>query len=204
MIDLVEGRTSEAARKSSQEHLQECEQCSASFGEWRSFLLSMKHHDLKGAPESLLKETLTIIPPRLTDTMRELVARPVFDSSSAAASPGLRGGDISRNMLLQADNIDIHLRVYRTSGSWQVMGQLLPRSTETYPGRSRLSLVRSGVEIDTTLTDYFGEFRFDNVPEGTLTITAKIPSRSCRVVAVVEIDGGEAAGGSGRRWTLAG
>ena len=73
--------------------------------------------------------------------LREVVARLVFDSFSDPLAVGVRGASDAQQLLMQAEGIDLHLRISYAPRA--IAGQLLQRYDERFDGRTGLG----GLEI---------------------------------------------------------
>jgi hypothetical protein len=187
-IDLVEGRITQEDRSPLELHLVECELCSRQHYEWRSFIALLGRPHLKSAPNDLKSEAIAIFPEQISSQAIPVVrAKKVFDSRETTVE-GVRSiqtREGTQHFVFTSNGIDIHLRVAVVNGTKSLMGQILPKSTGGFPGRSRLSLTMNGRELAQTMSTHFGEFHFYNLPEGELTLTSDLPAHHCRVSATL-------------------
>ena len=123
----------------------------------------------------------------------ELFAEIVFDSFAQSAAAGLRGAQPSRQLVLQAEDVDIHLRVSGPDGARVVFGQILQRSTRTFLEAVSVGLVVEQKWTMNAVTNDLGEFRFENVPSGMIGVAIELPSDSSRIIGVFGIGEDRAA-----------
>jgi hypothetical protein len=103
------------------------------------------------------------------------VASSVFDSHTQPTLPGTRGAADARHLILRAEGFDIHVKIGGKPGARQMTGQILARGAAVPVGSARLHLLRDGERLAVTTADNFGEFRFDDVPEGQLSLQIDMP-----------------------------
>jgi hypothetical protein len=96
---------------------------------------------------------------------RSLLAQLVFDSFRAPAALGVRTLDqCSRQLLFEADDLAIDLRIETAAGSVRssLMGQLLHRSQQTENlGELPVAILLGKHSVAQTTTNPFGEFLFE-------------------------------------------
>ena len=109
--------------------------------------------------------------------MREVVANIVFNSLTHASIKGLRGPMESQQIIFQAEDLSIHLRVSKPEQERVILGQILEESADGFISGAKVSLQSGTANIGSTTTNSLGEFRFGGVPPGTLKLEAKTPSR---------------------------
>jgi hypothetical protein len=66
-------------------------------------------------------------------------------------------------------------------------GQLLPRMEDTMIGQVQVTLMCEGERLRSVRSNESGEFRFDDVPPGELSIGVHVPSLSRQVFGVFKI-----------------
>jgi hypothetical protein len=171
-------------------HLVECERCFRQYCEWRSFIALLDCSHLKSAPDDRKSKAMTIFPEMIPlRGLPAIAAKKIFDSHAQTAGGirSVRTREGMRHFVFASEDIDIHLRIGAVNGVNSVLGQILSKSTGDFPGRSWLSLTRNRVELASIMSTHFGEFQFQNVPEGKLTLTADVPARRCRITAKLQI-----------------
>jgi hypothetical protein len=139
--------------------------------------LLLKRANLENAPQSLLRTAEGMFsPPAAKPTIRQVLASMVFDSFAQPALAGARGASsMSRQMVLSAEGFDIHLKIWGTSSARRLAGQVLSRSESSFVHTARLHLIRDGERFGSTAADKFGEFEFETVPEGFISLQVDLP-----------------------------
>jgi len=100
----------------------------------------------------------------------------VFDSFVESGKSRVRGSDSAgRQIVIRADEFDIHIKIWDEDGHKQMIGQVLPRNGNDFVGGSRLHLLQNGERIESAITNEIGEFVFAHVPEGVLSIQIELP-----------------------------
>ena len=109
-------------------------------------------------------------------TIRQVLASLVFDSFAQPTLAGARGGaTISRQMVLRAEGYDIHLKIWGVAPRRRMAGQVLARNEGSFVHGARLHLIRDGERFSSIAIDKFGEFEFEVVPEGFLSLQVDLP-----------------------------
>src|SRR6059036_204529 len=101
---------------------------------------------------------------------KPVIASTLFDSYSQTTPAGTRGAPDARHLVLRAEGFDIHVKVWGESPKRQMAGQILARGAAVPVGDARLHLLRDGERLAITTADKLGEFSFNDVPEGQLSL----------------------------------
>jgi hypothetical protein len=143
----------------------------------RELHLLLKRANLESAPQSIIRGAENMFePPAKKPTVRQVLASLVFDSFAQPVMAGARGATAtSRQMVLQAEGYDIHLKIWGTASARRMAGQILARSERSFVHAARLHLLRDGERLDSTAVDKFGEFEFEVIPEGFLSLQVDLP-----------------------------
>jgi hypothetical protein len=107
-------------------------------------------------------------------------ARRVIDGAVYSAT-GMRGAMQGRHLVFGADDFDLHLKVVQSQKHKKVIGQL---SSRNIPDPALVTLLVRGNPRQTATTDGFGEFMFQEVPAGNVSIEILVPSR--RILATFD------------------
>src|SRR5262249_60179839 len=102
--------------------------------------------------------------------IREVLATVVFESLTHPAFGGARGETAPRHVLLRAQEFDIHLKISLDPSVRQMVGQVFARDETEFLSSVRLQLMQNGTPLKTTWTDIFGEFHFNELPQGELRL----------------------------------
>src|SRR5262245_66298227 len=84
-----------------------------------------------------------------TPTPRETVAVILFDSLTQPFE-GARGATDARQVVLRAEEFDIHLKISTNPSQHQIIGQVFARTEKQFLSSIRLSLMQDGKPLRTT------------------------------------------------------
>lgn len=110
----------------------------------------------------------------IVDAPREIVAATLFDSQTELFTDA-RGATDDRQIVMGAEEFDIHLKISANPSQHQILGQVFARSEKQFLNSIRLHLLLDGEVFQTTWTDNFGQFQFDNVPPGVFRLQVCLP-----------------------------
>ena len=110
---------------------------------------------------------------RKRSALRKITATTVFDSLTQPFA-GARGATAGRQIVMRAEELDIHLKISSNPSQRQIIGQVFARN-ETEFLSVRLHLLRNGRLFKTTSIDNFGQFQFDEVPQGAFHLQLDLP-----------------------------
>lgn len=170
-LDLIDNKASQDQVQFWKTHILTCSSCDTQLKAWQEIRDLLKRENLESAPEFVIKAANSIFePPAARRSLREVVASVLFDSFSQPALAGARGASAARQLLLSAEEFDVHLRVSAAGNERRIAGQILSRNKDTDVRGTRLHLLRDGKRIDTAEADRFGEFEFFEVTDGPLEL----------------------------------
>lgn len=179
-LDFVERRLSDDQNVFWQKHLEICKECTQEVGRWRQLEIDLKRSHLKSASDQELQNAIRVYPPRPDgggSRIRSVLASLIFDSFAEPAMAGARGATaVGRQLVMRAEEFDIHVKIWGDREHKQMLGQLLPRSGHDFVHTARFHLLKNGERIETTAVDDMGEFHFSDVPEGDLSLQVDLPN----------------------------
>ena len=178
-VELVDGRLEPAQVELWENHFATCGTCSKDVAEWRKLQADLTRSHLQDAPSSVLKRAFHIFSPAPAPAnagLRRVVASVVFDSFQQPAFAGARGAaNAARQLVLRAENFDIHLKIWGEHHHRQMLGQMLTRSGNETREIAHFHLLRNGERLESTSMDDMGEFHFNNIPDGDLSLQIDLP-----------------------------
>jgi hypothetical protein len=177
-LDLMEGRLNKDKEVFWKRHLDICDRCSQQFRIWEQLRTHLKRSHLQSAPEQDVKNAVDIFPrpSERGSSLRRILATIVFDSLLQPSMAGARGSSPdARQLVMRAEEFDIHIKIWGDGEHRQMLGQLLPRKGQDFMP-ARFHLLRNGERIDSANTDEMGEFCFKSVPEGDLSLQIDLPN----------------------------
>ena len=182
IIDFTEGRLEKAAQQQWLQHTDSCPKCSTELQSWQNLSLALRRSHLHSASDVLLEKAHALFErpaqPAGSQTksgLRQILASLVFDSFTQPAFAGARGHAATRQVLMRADEFDIHVRIWATNEDRQMLGQIQPRGTNTFIDTARLHLLQNGERVSSASVNELGEFHFDSVPSGVLSLQIDLP-----------------------------
>jgi hypothetical protein len=178
-LDLLEGRLENALARQWHDHLASCSLCGSEVDKIQSFSESLKRPHLESAPEGMVSSAVSLfkIPHNVSEPsrIRRVLANLTFDSFAQPAFAGARGEAATRQVVLSAEEFDIHVRVWVTDESRELLGQIQPRGSRKFIDSARLHLLHNGERVSSAEVNELGEFHFRYVPEGGLSLQIDLP-----------------------------
>ena len=178
-LDFLDGRLEKTLELQWIGHLESCSECSAEINIWFGFRESLKRPHLESAPPSMLASAVALFQPQggveARSSIRQVIATLFYDSFAQPAFAGARGRTTNRQVVMRADEFDIHLRIWITDEGREMLGQIQPRDTANFAESARLHLLQDGQRVSSVETNALGEFHFSHVPEGFLSLQIDLP-----------------------------
>jgi hypothetical protein len=178
-LDYIEAHLPEDQKAFWDRHLALCMECTADISRWRELEIGMKRSHLRSASEESVKSAVQIISSRpggSRSSTRSVVAAIIFDSFLEPAPVGVRGAAAgARQLVMRAEEFDIHIKVWGDPEHRQMLGQLFPRGGTNFVESANLHLLRHGERLETATADKTGEFHFTDLPDGDLNLQIDLP-----------------------------
>src|SRR5262245_56258793 len=89
---------------------------------------------------------------------RETLAATLFDSLIQPLT-GARGATDARQVVLRAQEFDIHLKISTNPSQHEIIGQVFARTETEFVSSVQLHLSLNGKRLKTTRSDNFGQFQ---------------------------------------------
>jgi len=177
-LSFLEGRLDKEQEAFWKHHVDACEDCAQDVRRWQELGIDLKRSHLKSAPDTDVESVMHIFRPgqEKVASLRSIIAAIVFDSFLQPAMAGARGSTPSRQLVMRADEFDIHIKIWSEGDRREMLGQLLSRSDPDFASTARFHLLRNGEKIESTITDELGEFHFSDIPEGNLSLQMDLPN----------------------------
>ena len=189
VMDFREQRLPEQEIAAYGVHMETCSICAEMYHFWWHFLSTITSERLVDAPERLINRCIGIFPGApARDGLRQEFGRVLFDSFfQPAPALAIRGEHAARQIVIQMDEVDVHLRITGTHSKLNVQGQILPRIEGISIDGAHLTLLALGQTTRSTTSDHLGVFDFRDVPKATLVMSVELASsRFTGVVSVPE------------------
>jgi len=178
VLDLLDGRIDSSQMPDLNAHIEQCSSCGRQLDEWRTIHSMLGRPHLASAPAQLLRLADSIFEPTpspVREGIRKVVAALVFDSFRQPAFAGVRGAAGARQVVLRAEDFDVHVKISGDPGQQQLIGQIFPRNESRFVDNAQLQLLKDGERVGLTVVDQFGGFQFEEVPQGTLSLQIDLP-----------------------------
>ena len=178
VLDLLDGRIDSSQMPDLNAHIEQCSSCGRQLDEWRTIHSMLGRPHLASAPAQLLRLADSIFEPTpspVREGIRKVVAALVFDSFAQPAFAGVRGAAEARQVVLRAEDFDVHVKISGDPGQQQLIGQIFPRNESRFVDNAQLQLLKDGERVGLTVVDQFGGFQFEEVPQGTLSLQIDLP-----------------------------
>lgn len=201
VLDFIEGRLAQDEQRFWRRHLEVCDTCTQDVSSWRQLATDLKRLHLKSASNEVLTKVIGFYPNQQNDSqssLRSVIATLVFDSFREPAFAGARGVSTAtlvfdsfrepsfagargvsasaRQLVMRAEEFDIHIKLWGEPGHRNILGQLLPRGAQNFLRVARFHLLQNGERVESTIVDEIGEFHFRDVPEGDLSLQIDLPN----------------------------
>jgi hypothetical protein len=185
VLDLIDGTVHSDERPLWEVHLLSCPQCADEFAKWYDLVGMVKHPHLTAAPADTVVSAKKLFRERslaIRPSLRHIVAAVIFDSFSQPALAGVRTGlaideqVMMRQVMLQAQEFDIHIRISRFEDHCDLLGQILPRGSREFMRDANLYLRHGEDRISSANVNELGEFQFSGLPNGMLSLQIDLPT----------------------------
>src|SRR5215831_6220471 len=179
-LDLLEERLDAGQALFWKEHLEICPECTQEIGGWQQLGIDLERSHLKSASDQDLQKAIQIYPQQpdgRRSRIRSILASVVIDTFLQPAMAGSRGSaNSSRQLVMRAEEFDIHIKIWGELEHRRILGQLLPRSGDDFVRSARFHLLKNGERLESTTIDEMGEFHLTDVPEGDLSLQIDLPN----------------------------
>lgn len=131
IADLVEGKLAADANGNAANHIKNCLDCAKIAEELGSTIGLMRSDKMEDAPDYAIKFAFNIMPRKaIAETpslLQKIAAALSFDSATFTPAYGVRSGATakSRQLIFNADEMEIDLRVTQQGINWVISGQIL-------------------------------------------------------------------------------
>jgi hypothetical protein len=166
-------------------HLQYgCSKCEKVKGILSKFAAICKREDTYNVPrfaEQQVKAMMGLAKAPRPSTLQHILASLIYDSVSAPQPVGVRGThQINRQVLFQAGDYSVDLRFEHEKGSASMVlvGQIAnQKSPDEMLANLPVILVAGNRELTRSISNTFGEFQLEYVPESDLRLLVPLESR---------------------------
>ena len=179
LADLAEGRLPDEERDQWLIHLAACAGCAAQGARLAELLRVMRADRSEDAPRDLIYHAVKLFGQRALakpSVVRRVLAALSYDSRDLSPAMGVRSGQPrTRQLLYQAGENDLDLRIRPEGEGWVVSGQVLGQCEG-----GRIELAGRGGEARAWLNEMC-EFRLGAVPAGSYRLRLHLSEREIEI-----------------------
>ena len=182
LADLVEGRLSAHEQETSSDHLRVCARCATKVASLKKVVDLMQTDEAEDAPPEIVSSALNLFRSRATtkkSSLRQrIVATISFDSLRMSPAYGVRSASqgVARQMLFNAGECDLDLRLTQSGETWNVAGQVLGQEC----AGGQIELVSETTKAQADFNDQC-EFTIAAVPAGSYQLHLRLPDLEIEV-----------------------
>jgi hypothetical protein len=171
LVDLAEKRLPAKRRGDALAHVSDCSRCTAQLAQIDKAISLMRTDALGDVPRDVLANAFNIfcasVAPAKLSVARRVLAALTFDSAHTAPAYGLRSAAIgaTRQLLYNASEIDMDVRITSSDDAWIVSGQVLGECA----GGGKVDLQGAGGTAHAALNELC-EFTLPAVSSGSYTL----------------------------------
>jgi hypothetical protein len=195
VLNLIDGTISSDDRSFWEKHLRSCTECATEYRNWSALLERIKRPHLIAAPADVLAQAKKLFQTEKSmekrPSLRQIVASIIFDSFAQPALVRVRAQAATyekvalRQVVLQAEEFDIHLRFSLFEDHHDLLGQILPRDSHGFVSNANLYLRNNEERISSASANELGEFQFCDVPNGALSLQIDLPTVT--IISTIDI-----------------
>ena len=178
-----DGHSTEESKAMIDSHLAHCAECSQMNQELQEFVIWLESDSSFEPPADVLQWGMSLFQPLLQTKesvggkVRRIVASLVFDTFDEPALAGVRRvGAPPRQLLFRAGDVDVDVKIesVETNDRISLVGQVLSNN-EKFFDNTPVKLESHGMVRYKTMTNFVGEFVFDEVPKDTYHLSVDLP-----------------------------
>jgi len=178
-----DGHSTEESKAMIDSHLAHCTECSQMNQELQEFVIWLESDSSFEPPADVLQWGMSLFQPLLQTKesvggkVRRIVASLVFDTFDEPALAGVRRvGAPPRQLLFRAGDVDVDVKIesVETNDRISLVGQVLSNN-EKFFDNTPVKLESHGMVRYKTMTNFVGEFVFDEVPKDTYHLSVDLP-----------------------------
>ena len=183
IMEYMDGQATAESKTTMENHLSQCSDCVELKQELEQFMLQLQADALFEPPAELVQWGVNLFQPMLQPKetvggkVRKFVASLVFDTFDEPMLAGVRRvGAPPRQLLFRAGDVDVDVKIESMEANDRIslVGQVLS-NTEKFFDNTPVKLESHGTVRYKTMTNFVGEFAFDEVPKDTYHLSVDLP-----------------------------
>jgi hypothetical protein len=182
-MEYIDGQGTAESKTTAESHLSTCSDCLELKQELEQFMLQLQADGSFEPPTELVQWGVSLFQPMLQPKetvggkVRKFVASLVFDTFDEPMLAGVRRvGAPPRQLLFRAGDVDVDVKIESMEANDRIslVGQVLS-NTEKFFDNTPVKLESHGTVRYKTMTNFVGEFAFDEVPKDTYHLSVDLP-----------------------------
>lgn len=183
LMEYIDGQASAESKTTVDSHLSQCSDCLELKQELEQFMFQLQADSSFEPPAELVQWGVNLFQPMLQPQetvggkVRKFVASLVFDTFDEPMLAGVRRvGAPPRQLLFRAGDVDVDVKIESMEANDRIslVGQVLS-NTEKFFDNTPVKLESHGTVRYKTMTNFVGEFAFDEVPKDTYHLSVDLP-----------------------------
>jgi hypothetical protein len=185
-MEYMDGLATSEAKVTIESHLSQCSDCLQLKQELGQFVFQLQQDATFEPPAEMVQWGVSLFQPMLQPKhsaatiggkIRKFVASLVFDTFDEPMLAGVRRvGAPPRQLLFRAGDVDVDVKIESMEANDRIslVGQVLS-NTEKFFDNTPVKLESHGTVRYKTMTNFVGEFAFDEVPKDTYHLSVDLP-----------------------------
>jgi hypothetical protein len=182
-MEYMDGLLTADGKTTIDTHLSNCSDCSQTHQELQSFVFRLRSDSSYEPPAEVLQWGVSLFQPMLQPQetvggkVRKIIASLIFDTFDQPMVAGVRRvGAPPRQLLFRAGDVDGDVKIESTDANDRIslVGQVLSND-EKFFDNTPVKLESHGMVRYKTMTNFVGEFTFDEVPKDTYHLSVDLP-----------------------------
>jgi len=183
LMEYMDGQATAESTATVETHLSQCSDCLELHQELKQFVMQLQADPSFEPPAELVQWGVSLFQPMLQPKetvggkIRKFVASLVFDTFDEPMLAGVRRvGAPPRQLLFRAGDVDVDVKIESMEANDRIslVGQVLS-NTEKFFDNTPVKLESHGTVRYKTMTNFVGEFAFDEVPKDTYHLSVDLP-----------------------------
>jgi hypothetical protein len=183
LMEYMDGQLTEESKAMVDAHVSNCSGCRQERHELQQFMTRMQADSSFEPPVEAVQFAVGLFQPVLQPQesmggkVRRIIASLVFDTYDVPMQAGMRRvGAPPRQLLFRAGDVDVDVKIESMEANDRIslVGQVLSNN-EKFFDNTPVKLESHGMVRYKTMTNFVGEFVFDEVPKDTYHLSVDLP-----------------------------
>ena len=182
LMEYMDGQLTQETRATIDDHIKSCRDCEEMRHELQLFVNKLQSDSSYEPPVEVLQWGVSLFQPMLQPKetlggkVRKIVASLVFDTYDQVLSGVRRVGLPPRQLLFRAGDVDVDVKIESIENNDRIalVAQVLSNNDKFFDNTT-VKLESHGMVRYKTMTNFVGEFVFDEVPKDTYHLSVDLP-----------------------------